>query len=163
MGKFSQYKIQLAALPQGTFEQDFVCDTEFFKAMESIDILGGDVDVHLEITHKNGVYDCCFEIDGEIDIECDRCLEPMKHIVEADYHLIVKYGLEYDDSSDEVLIIPQEWTVMDFSQIILDTILLTIPIRHIHTEGECDSEMATKFESHLVDSVDDNDEQDDEV
>lgn len=162
MGKFSQYKVQLAALPQGTFEQDFVCDTDFFKSMESIDILSGNVEVHLEITHKNGVYDCSFEIDGEIDIACDRCLEPMKHIVEADYNMIVKYGPEYDDSSDEVLIIPQEQTTMDFSEIILDTILLTIPIRHIHPEGECDSEMAAKFESHLVESVDDDDDQDDE-
>ncbi|MBQ5697558.1 MAG: hypothetical protein IIV50_04170, partial [Muribaculaceae bacterium] len=102
MDRFSQYKVQLAALPEGKFEQDFVCDTEFFKHMESIDVIAGDVDVHLEISHKNNAYNCSFQIDGEIQIPCDRCLEPMTHIVEADYDIVVKYGYEYDDSSDEV-------------------------------------------------------------
>ena len=161
MGKFSQYNVQLAALPEGKFEQDFVCDTDFFRQMESIDVLGGNVDVHLEITHKNEVYDFAFEIDGDIEIACDRCLEPMTHIVEADYHIVVKYGMEYDDSSDEVLILPQEQMSLDISQMILDTILLTIPIRHIHQEGECNAEMAERFMSHLT-STDEDEEEDEE-
>ena len=159
MDRFSQYKVQLAALPEGKFEQDFVCDTEFFKHMESIDVIAGDVDVHLEISHKNNAYNCSFQIDGEIQIPCDRCLEPMTHIVEADYDIVVKYGYEYDDSSDEVLIIPEEQTSFDVSQIIHDTILLTIPIRHIHQEGECNAEMAEKFLSHLAESDDEDDEE----
>lgn len=154
LGKFSQYKVQLAAIPEGKFEQDFVCDTAFFREMESIDVMGGEVRAHLELSHKNGAYDCLFTLKGVVEIACDRCLEAMDHEVSSEYHIVVKYGPEYDDSSDEVLIIPESEAWLDVSQMLLDTILLTIPIRHIHSPGGCNPEMAEKFELHLADSDD---------
>lgn len=146
MEKFSQYKLELASLPEGEYKQEFVCDTAFFQSIESIDVIGGEVRVSLSLLHKNGVYDCHFSFDGEVEISCDRCLEAMSHRVDTDYDIIVKYGEEYDDTSDEVLVIPDEMRVLDISSLLHDTIVLTIPIRHVHPEGECDAQMASRFD-----------------
>lgn len=160
MGIISQYKVSLATIPEGKVERIFVCKKDFFEAMENIEVLDSDVDVRLEIVHKNSAYDCTFYIQGEITVACDRCLEPMKHAVDTDYHLTVKYGYEYDDSNDEVLILPESEVNFDVAQLIHDSIVLTLPIRRIHAAGECNPEMEQTLSLHAsnIEDVEDADE-----
>lgn len=152
MGIISQYKVSLASLPEGKVEQVFVCKKDFFEAMENESVLDSDVEARLEIVHKNSAYDCTFYIQGEISVACDRCLEPMKHAVDTDYHLTVKYGYEYDDSNDELLILPESETNLDVAQLIHDSIVLTLPIRCVHQEGECNPEMEHMLSLHSSNS-----------
>lgn len=163
MGKFSQYKVQLASLRDGKHEQDFVIDTEFFKNMENTDVITADVAVHLDLVKKNDVYDCTFHCKGMLQIPCDRCLEPLPHEVDTTYHIIVKYGDSYDDASDELLIIPQSDAYLNVAYMLYDTVLLTIPMRHVHPLGKCNRAMAAALHKHHSPAGDDIDEALDEV
>lgn len=160
MGIISQYNVPLASIPEGKIERVFVCKQEFFKALENNEILDSDVNVRLTIVHKNSAYDCTFEVSGEIKVMCDRCLEPISHAVDTQYHITIKYGYEYDDSSDELLILPQEETMLNVASMIHDTIVLTLPIRRIHAPGECNPEMEAKISNHAA-SIEGEDDDDD--
>lgn len=153
----------LATIPEGEYGQEFVCDTEFFKTMENSDVISSDVKVKLDITHKNGNYNCRFKFSGTIEIPCDRCLDALSHEVDTEYCITVRYGEEYNDESDEVLIIPHEEMTLDVSGILHDTIVLTIPIRNIHAPGKCNREMEEKLMGHAahIDDEDDLEENDD--
>ena len=70
----------------------------------------------------------------------------MRHTVDATYDLTVKEGEEYDDSDDEVLVIPGHWRELDLTPLMRDTVLLTIPIMHAHPEGECNEQMLDRLE-----------------
>lgn len=148
MGKFTAYKVQLASLPEGRHEQEFEIDTEFFKNMENPDVISSDVKVHLDLVKKNDVYDCTFHCKGMLQIPCDRCLDPLDHEVDTTYHVVVKYGETYDDGADNLLIIPYSDSYLNVAYILYDTVLLTIPLRHVHPMGKCNRAMAAALSRH---------------
>lgn len=148
MDKFSEYKVPLAGISEGRYGQEFVCNTEFFRAMENDEVLSSEVRVELTIEHKHGSYACHFSFSGEIEVACDRCLEPLAHKVSTEYDVTVKYGYEYDDSQEDLLILPENDRYFDVSGILYDSILLTLPIRNVHKEGECNESMSEILSEH---------------
>ena len=148
VGKFTAYKVQLASLPDGHHEQDFEIGTEFFKNMENRDIISADVNVHLDLVKKDELYDCTFTVKGLLQIPCDRCLDPLDHEVDTQYHVVVKYGDNYDDGADNLLTIPYSNSYLNVAYILNDTILLTIPMRHVHPLGKCNRAMAAALNKH---------------
>ena len=158
MGKFTAYKVQLAQLKDGHYEQDFVIDTEFFKNMERTDIHRADVKVHLDLEKKHDAYDCTFHCKGVVEVPCDRCLDPLEIEIDADYHIIVKYGESYNDESDEILIIPESNTYLNVAYMLYDTIVLCIPLRHVHPMGKCNRAMASALSKHKSGGDDDADD-----
>lgn len=119
--------MDLAGLTDGIHERDFRIGKEFFEQMENSDILDADVDVHVDIEKRHGGYSLTFETAGTLSVPCDRCLDAMQIPAEADYDLTVRYGEEYDDSTDNLLILPYSQTRLDLAPIIYDTLMLTIP------------------------------------
>ena len=150
MGKFSAYKVQLARLPEGHFEQDFICDTDFFQNMENTTIHKADVKVHLDLKKKRDVYDCTFHCKGVIEVPCDRCLDPLPIDIDTEYHILVKYGESFNDESDDLLIIPESSTFLNVAYMLYDTIVLCIPLRHVHPQGKCNRAMAAALSKHKV-------------
>lgn len=148
MGKFSEFKLPLKSMPIGSHEFEYYLGGEFFANMESVDIRDADLNVKLKVTHKSDVYDLSFEIIGEITLLCDRCLDEMQYDVDADYQIAVKYGEEYCDDSDEVLVIPENENYLNVANLIYDTVLLSIPIMHVHEDGQCNQEMSEVLRKH---------------
>jgi len=127
----------LASVPQGVSEYSFKVGKEFFIKMENHDVIDADIDARLRIEHKNGAYYCLFTLTGHLTLPCDRCLDPMTHQVDTTYAVTVKYGPEYDDSADSVLVLPETEPMLDTAPLIYDTAVLTIPMRCVHPDGEC--------------------------
>lgn len=142
--------MELASAKEGHHEQEFVCDTLFFKNMENTEIISSDVHVHLDMERKNDLYDLTFKCKGKLQIPCDRCLDPMDHEVDTEYHITVTYGDEYDDASDDLLVIPYSDSYLNVAYMLYDTIMLTIPIRHVHPMGKCNRAMVAALSKHKV-------------
>ncbi len=162
LGGLTTYKLALKGMPAGNQQFSYLVDTEFFSKMESADIHAGNVSVELNVKHEGDIFDLSFLMNGEIIISCDRCLDDMPLNVDTDYHLVVKYGEDYNDESDETLIIPESFNDLDLSSIIYDTIALTIPLKHIHPEGECNAEMTAQLNRHMA-SISDSEPDSEEV
>lgn len=158
MGKFSAYKVALARLPEGHYEQDFVCDTEFFKNMEHPSIHKADVKVHMDLEKKNDIYELKFHCQGYVEVPCDRCLDPLPIDIDTDYHIYVKYGEEFNDESDEMLVIPYSNAYLNVAYMLYDTIVLCIPLRHVHPLGKCNRAMAAALSKHKAADADDEEE-----
>ena len=155
LAKLATFRIPLRGAKQGTDNYEFLLDDDFFRAMESIDILGGAVKVSLAVRRANEANYFAIHCQGTIQIVCDRCLEPMDYAVEADYDLAVKFGDEYDDSNDGVLIVPEGDNDLDVAPIVYDTVALSIPLQHVHAEGECDEATWQALQAHTAHDLDD--------
>lgn len=158
MGKFSAFKVQLAQLKDGHHEQDFTIDTEFFKNMERPDIHKADVKVHLDLDKRHDAYDCTFHCKGTVEVACDRCLDPLDIDIDADYHIIVKYGDRFNDESDDILVIPEGNPYLNVAYMLYDTIVLCIPLRHVHPLGKCNRAMVAALNKHRSAGGEDDDE-----
>jgi uncharacterized metal-binding protein YceD (DUF177 family) len=148
LGKLKEYDVDLASLTEGHHEEDYHIGKEFFELMDNTEIQGADVDVHMDIEKRHGSYECRFHCEGTMEVPCDRCLDPVSHEVDTDYDVVVRYGEEYDDSGDNLLILPYSANRLNVAGIIYDTLLLTIPLRCVHAEGECNPEMAEALREH---------------
>lgn len=141
--------MDLVTLKAGqVYEYDYHIGKEFFELKENDEILGCDVDVHLSVEKRHETYILEFDLAGDLEVPCDRCLDPVTLPVDEVYDIAVRHGEEYDDSSDDVLVIPEGWTRLDVSGLIYDTLMLTIPLRCVHAEGECNRDMQAALHEH---------------
>ena len=144
-------KLSISSLPFGTQRFSYHLDGEFFNEIEDSEVRSGSVDVALSVNHRQeGIYELDFVCNGVITIPCDRCLDDMDHIVDTSYQLTVKMGDTLDDSIDNVLVIPSSWRTLDLEPIVRDTVLLTIPMMHTHSPGECNEDMLGQLEKHTA-------------
>ncbi len=149
MKKEISFELPLKGLVLGNQEFEYHLDDAFFAATEATDVLSASVDVRLRANnHGDGLVDLDFSFRGEIGITCDRCLEEMSLPIDAEYHVSLSPGEEYDDSGDEVIEVPATWSKLDISGLMRDTVLLCIPVMHHHADGECDAEMARLLREH---------------
>ena len=157
MCDLKQFIINLPALGEGHHEYEMKVDGSFFAARGNDDVKEADVVAYVDIDVRHGAYKIGITCQGWISIPCDRCLDPMRIDVDDDYDVTVRYGEEYDEK-DDLIIIPEEDTDFDLAPLIADTVLLSIPLRHVHPDGECNPEMEEIMSKHSSEAPEEEDE-----
>ena len=137
-----RFIIPLNGLATGKNDFFWNVGKEFFESFGNTEILDAEIDVRV-VVEKSGRYigvDC--DIDGEVVVECDRCLDEVVIPLETEALLSVKYG--EDESSDEpqdgereVVMVPDTDAELDMSQIIYDYVCLALPMQRVHEDGDC--------------------------
>lgn len=156
MGKFSQFKLPLKSLSKGEHSFEYHLDKEFFKNMESADVRDADVNVHLNVDYNNNVYTLNFTLKGVVTVPCDRCLDDLQIDIDTTYSIKVKYGDSYRDS-DDLMEIPESENYLNVAYMIYDTVMLAIPIKHVHPMGKCNRAMSSLLKKHRAHTPDDPD------
>lgn len=159
MGKFTEYKLPLKSLPEGVHSFEYHLGKKFFENMESADIHDADLRVELTLTHKRDLYTLDFIITGTITLICDRCLDDLIMPVDTEYHINVKYGDDYNDEADDLLIIPESDSYLNVAYMLYDTVELTVPMKHVHPMGKCNRQMSQMLKKHRAHTPDDPDEE----
>lgn len=155
MGKYTAFKLPLKSLGAGTHEFEYHLDKQFFVNMESSDIHDADLNVALSVQYNGDIYNLDFHITGEVVLICDRCLDDLRFPIDATYHIVVKYGEDYNDDNDEVLEIPETDNTLNVAYMIKDTVELAIPMKHVHPLGKCNRQMSAMLKKHRATSGDD--------
>lgn len=163
MGKFSVFNLPLKSLGVGTHEFEYHLDKQFFANMESSDVHDADLAVKLTVKYNGDFYDLDFHISGEVVLICDRCLDDLHFPIDATYHIVVKYGDDYNDDSDEVLEIPQSDNTLNVAYMLYDTVELAIPIKHVHPLGKCNRQMSALLKKHRATADDEDSELENEL
>ena len=132
------YTIDLKGLTEDVTVRDFDLDDEFFRALDGSQLEHGALHVSVSIRKTTGFFDLQFHTVGSVTISCDRCLDDMEQPIEADNHLVVKFGDTYSEDDDTVTV--------DENEGMLDLSMLAIPIKHVHAPGKCNSAMTQKLE-----------------
>jgi len=148
VGKFSAYKLPLKSLPSGSHEFEYDLGKQFFEDMESADIRDARLKVIAIVNVKGDIFELTLKVSGEITLICDRCLDEMQMPVDTEYNVFVKYGEDYNDDSDNLLVIPESDNFLNIAYILYDTVALTVPIKHVHPMGKCNRAMSTLLRKH---------------
>lgn len=147
MCDLKQFIIALPTLAEGHHEFEFRADKSLFEQRGGIDVTDADIAAYVDIDVRHGSYNIGITCQGWIEIPCDRCLDPMRLDVDEDYDVSVRYGEEYAET-DDTITLPESETGFDLSPLIADTVLLSIPLRHVHPQGECNEEMVEIMNRH---------------
>lgn len=146
----SEYIIRFGGLPVGIHEFEFQVKDTFFKSIENSEIAAADIDVVATLTKQNNLLQVEFSISGTVGVDCDRCLKSFGYPIEAEGKLVVKHG-KPEDSTDEILMIPEGEEFFDVSQFVYESIVLALPARRVPCELDnklyvCDFETLARLE-----------------
>ena len=155
MGKFDLYKVDLKGAQPDVQEREYLLDNLFFANIDGEDIPKGKIRVLLTITKTGGMFTFNFNINGIAVIPCDRCLDDMEFPVETKNRLIVKFGKDYSEESEEIVVIPETEGVINLAWFLYEFAALAIPIKHVHPPGKCNKQMTSKLKKHSTGSSDD--------
>jgi uncharacterized metal-binding protein YceD (DUF177 family) len=162
LGKFDIYKVDLKNLSPGVHEFEYILENKFFVDIDGDEVQKGKVKVNLTVKRSSMVFDMNFQLEGVVYVPCDRCLDDMDLPISAKNKLIVKFGKEYAEESDEIVIIPEAEGEINLAWFIYEFIALTIPMKHVHAPGKCNKAMSSKLKKHTTRRSDDDDEYEDE-
>ena len=147
MDRLKAYKIDLHGLKEGVNAYDFKLDNDYFEAVGGELVNKGNLDAHVDIDRKSSLFEVKFNIEGVVYIPCDICLDDMEQPIYADNRLIVKFGKE-NSEDDELVVVREDDGVLDISWFLYESIVLNIPIKHVHAPGKCNRDMMNALEAH---------------
>ncbi|MBO5887587.1 MAG: DUF177 domain-containing protein [Bacteroidaceae bacterium] len=139
MGKLDGYKVDLKGMATDTVSYRWQADNDFFSAVQGSEIKQGLLDVALRVKRTSGAYELEFQLQGEVEVTCDRCLESMNQPIDAFCTLRVVMGEDFVDDGD-VVVIPEREGVINVAWNIYEFAALQIPLRHVHPDCEALSE-----------------------
>lgn len=136
MKKDRRYNIDIYGLKNGPHEYQLSFDDSLFEKVEEGLVETGNGEVKITIDKKETMMTFSFEIDGQIELTCDRSNEKFDHSIGINESLIVKYGEEYDDSNDDLLIIPNGQQTINVEDLIYQYVTLAVPMKKLHPRFE---------------------------
>ena len=137
------FVIPLSGLAQGGTQFDWRADGTFFGNSGNSEILAADLGVTVHVEKSMRFFGVDGTNTGKVTVLCDRCLEELELPVDTGFKLSVKFGesAETADAGDrEIVMIPEGSQELDLSQFVYDYTCISLPMRRVHPEGECNPE-----------------------
>ena len=155
MERIEQYDIDLKNLRDSSATYNYNVGDEFFKLIEATGIEKGNLEVSLTVKKGIGAFKLNFHIQGVVICICDRCLDEVEVDVDTDNVLNVKFGEEFSDDED-IVVVPEVEGKINVAWYIYEFAYLSLPYRIVHEEGECNEQMQEKLNDFM--RYDSNDE-----
>lgn len=149
MSTLNSYRIDLKNMKSEKQEFWFHLDDVFFQTVNGPEISSGDLDAHLLVRRTSGAFEFVIDVEGTVQIQCDRCLDMMDQPIQSESLIKVRLGEEYDDDG-EWITVPEEDDVFDVSWLLYEIIALEIPLQHVHEPGACNESMISALETHCA-------------
>ena len=149
----SKYIIPFTGLSQGIHEFQYHIDKEFFSEIEYSLLTESSVDVTVTLNKTETMLLLDFEINGTVNLQCDRCTDFFDMPVKGKNRLIVKFGATTEEENDVILILSEKEYEFDLSQYIYEYINLLVPMRHVHPEDARGNSMCNKEMLEIIEKI----------
>ena len=155
----NDYILPIAGLSIGYHDFEYEIDDKFFENFEFSEVQKGCVKVNLNVEKHERESILTFNFAGSVFIACDRCNDEYEQPIENEVVIYLKYGHEYEEESDDVIVIPSEEGEFDISSLIYEYIILSLPIHRVHQNIEdCNQEVIEYLENAANQIVEESDE-----
>lgn len=132
MKDLKEFEISFIGLKLGRHQFSYQIDNTFFEFFQYDEFDTAELKVDLMFEKKSNMFNLEFNSNGAVTVACDVTGEPFELEVNGQLPLIVKFGEEYDDDNDEILIIPYNSYQLNVAQFIYEMIVLSLPIKKVH-------------------------------
>lgn len=146
--------MRISGLEDGNHDFSFGLDQQFFASLEQPEVERGNVNAEVILEKKPGLLSLHFSLTGEVEVVCDRCLEPFMTGINTTQTIFVKMGDTPGEIEDDVIMIHTDDHEIDVRQLMYEFIILALPYKRIHPDDEhgapvCDPEMLRKLDAHM--------------
>lgn len=149
MKELKEYEVSFFGLKEGLHIFEYKVEKEFFEVFNYDEFLGVDVSINLNLIKKSTLLELHFSAKGTVKVACDLTNEPFDQPINGILDMVVKFGNEYNDDNEEIIIIPHGSHQINVSQYIYEMIVLATPNKKIHPgieDGTLQSDILQKLE-----------------
>lgn len=153
MKDLKNFDISFIGLKDGMHQFDYNIDKEFFDFFNYEEFYNSNVNVSLSFLKKPTLFELTFTFSGNVEVACDISNELFQQPIETEMFLIVKFGDEFNNENEELLIIPHSDYKLNIAQYIYEAIVLAVPIKKVHPgleDGTLKSEILDKLDEFKI-------------
>ena len=149
MKVLNQYTIPLTGMAQGSHKFDMTVDDKVFNYYESPVAKNGEVVAHITLLKKSGFYEIETNLEGWLELNCDRYLSKYQEKVKNNFNLILKHSEkegEHMQGEVELKFISPDCTQFNFGKDLFEYISISLPMKKCCKSNSC-SDLLEKYKS----------------
>lgn len=149
MKKLKEFFIPFSGLKLGRHEFEYTIDNTFFESFGYEEFNASSINLKVELNKMNTMMELDIKASGSVNVNCDLTSEPYNQEIESDLQLVIKFGEEYNDENDEILILPHGEYQLNIAQYVYEMLVLAVPQKRVHPgvlDGTLKSEALDKLE-----------------
>ncbi|NCF42518.1 MAG: DUF177 domain-containing protein [Bacteroidetes bacterium] len=157
MKPLKAFDVQFVGLKLGAHIFEYDIEHMFFEHFEYDEFNDVQLKTTLNFQKKTTLLELDFEIDGTVNINCDLTNEAFNLPIKSNFSLIVKFGSEYNDDNEEILIVPHGEFKINVAHYIYELIVLSVPQKRLHPgieDGTLNSDILETLEDLSPKSLD---------
>jgi uncharacterized metal-binding protein YceD (DUF177 family) len=153
MNKTKEYLIPFIGLKLGKHHFEYQISNEFFEIFEYHEFINSNIKVNVVLEKKSTLLELVFKHNGIVNVPCDMTNEEFDLPIKGKMKLIVRFGDNFNNDNEELLILPHGEYQIDISQYIYEMIVLSVPLKRIHPgvkDGSLQTEALTKLKELTI-------------
>lgn len=148
------FLIQFSGLKLGTHQFEYTIENDFFNLFNYSEFNSTNIQVTVNLLKKQTMLELDFSHTGTVNVPCDVTNEDFDLPVEGKLKLLVKFGNEFNNENDELLILPFGEFQFSVAQYIYEMIALSVPYKRVHPDIAADYEVEFEDDLDFLDSDD---------
>lgn len=147
--KKKEFYVPFSGLKQGKHEFTYEIDNTFFESFEYSEFNAAKIELGVLMNKTSTMLEFELNAKGIVNVNCDISSEPYDEDISADLNLVVKFGDEFNDEDDEILIIPHGEHQVNLAQYVYEMLVLAVPQKRVHPgvlDGSLESEALKKLQ-----------------
>jgi len=153
MKKTKEYLIPFVGLKLGKHHFEYQINNAFFDNFDYDEFQNSNIKVNVVLEKKSNMLEISFKHEGIVNVPCDVTGEDFDLPIKSKMKLIVRFGEEFNNDNEELLILPFGEFEVDIAQYIYEIIVLSVPLRRVHPgvkDGTLESEALKKLNELAV-------------
>ena len=149
MMKQKEFNIPFSGLKQGKHKFDYKIENKFFESFGYDEFNDAKIDLHVVLNKMSTMLELEMQAEGSVNVDCDTSREPYDQKFSGTLELVVKFGDEYNDENDEILIVPHSEHQLNIAQYFYEMLVLSVPQKRVHPgvlDGTLESDALIKLE-----------------
>jgi uncharacterized metal-binding protein YceD (DUF177 family) len=151
------FDILFVGLKLGKHQFQYEVDNTFFEKFGFDEFNESSLKIQAQLDKRSTIMDLHLEAAGTVNINCDVTNVAFDMPITTSMDLVVKFGEEFNDENEELLILPHGEYRLNIAQYVYEMIVLSLPAKRIHPgveDGSLESDVLHKLNELSVEEPD---------
>lgn len=156
MNNTKEFLIPFIGLKLGKHHFEYQITNAFFENFEYHEFNSSNIKVNVVLEKKSALLELSFKHKGTVNVPCDMTNEEFDLPIKGTMKLIVRFGDEYNNDNEELLIIPHGEHQINIAQYLYEMMALSVPLKRIHPgikDGSLNNEALSKLKELTVQDI----------
>lgn len=147
--KHKEFNIPFSGLKQGRHHFEYQIDNTFFEGFGFDEFNSSQIQVTAVLDRMSTMMELEISASGYVNVACDLTNEPYDQPIEGSLKLVIKFGEEFNDEDDEILVLPHGEHQFNIAQYVYEMLVLAVPSKRIHpgvADGTLNSQVLDRLE-----------------